>query len=91
MQELGDKQQQLSSLGEQIAAADAAFQALKTRRNAAQDAKKDAWREADDVQAELKATEEEYNRAHQVSVASQVYPGFVDALGAGSLATCLIT
>eukprot|EP00878_Enallax_costatus_P007647 GHUV01008006.1.p1 GENE.GHUV01008006.1~~GHUV01008006.1.p1 ORF type:complete len:1195 (+),score=501.93 GHUV01008006.1:213-3797(+) len=63
--EVANQQQQLASLSEQIAAADAAYQELKTQRNAAQDAKKEAWREADEMRAELKATEEEYNRAHQ--------------------------
>jgi hypothetical protein len=67
LQETGDRNQLLSSLTEQIAAADGAHQQLKARRNEALDQRKDAWRALDDLAEQLKAAETEYSKAYDVS------------------------
>lgn len=66
VQETGDRNQLLSSLIEQIAAADAAHQQLKASRNEALDQRKDAWRALDDLAEQLKAAEAEYSKAYDV-------------------------
>jgi hypothetical protein len=67
-QEVGDKERLVASLTEQIAAADAEHAQAKARRNEAQDARKEAWREADELSEQHKAAEAEYSKAFEVSL-----------------------
>lgn len=66
-QEVGDKNQLVARLAEQIAEAEAAHQAAKQQRNAAQDQRKDAWRKEQELKEQIKTTEAEFTKAFNVS------------------------
>jgi hypothetical protein len=65
-QELGDKAQRVARLTEEIAAADATHAALKAKRNAAQDVRKEAWRTQDELAVSLSSAEAEFAKAFEV-------------------------
>lgn len=69
-QEVGDKNQLVARLTEQISEAEAAHQAAKQQRNAAQDVRKDAWRKDEELKDQAKKTEAEYTKAFNVGGAS---------------------
>lgn len=62
----------MASLSQQIAAADKKHAQAKAARNAAQDARKEEWREADELSEQHKAAEAEYSKANEVRVYTRV-------------------
>ncbi|WIA11815.1 hypothetical protein OEZ85_011905 [Tetradesmus obliquus] len=78
--EVGDKERLVASLSQQIAAADEKHAQAKAARNAAQDARKEAWREADELSEQHKAAEAEYSKANEAwqrSVPREVLEGLL--------------
>lgn len=69
-QELGDRNQLVARLTEQINEAEAAFQAAKAQRNGAQDVRKAAWQREAELKEQVKKVEDDYHRAYTVSTAA---------------------
>jgi hypothetical protein len=68
LQETGDRSQLVARLTEQISEAEAAFQAAKAERNAAQDMRKEAWRRETELKDAVSKATAEFDRAFQVCV-----------------------
>eukprot|EP00879_Flechtneria_rotunda_P012761 GHRR01013325.1.p1 GENE.GHRR01013325.1~~GHRR01013325.1.p1 ORF type:complete len:1111 (+),score=537.85 GHRR01013325.1:324-3656(+) len=78
--ELGDKNQHLAQLNQDIAAAEESWYQAKAARNAAQDMRKEAWRELDELNEQHKKLEAEFDRAYdawQKSVPRDVLEGLL--------------
>lgn len=58
----------MTRLTEQISEAEAAFQAAKSERNAAQDMRKEAWRKESELKDAVNKATAEFDRAFQVGV-----------------------
>jgi phage-related minor tail protein len=67
LQEIGDKNELVTRLTEQIAEAEAAHQAAKVQRNAAQDQRKEAWRTETELKDKVGKTQAEFDKAFAVS------------------------
>lgn len=71
LQEIGDKEQQVARLMEQISEADAAHARVKQARNEALDVRKEAWRVESELTDQLKAVQAEFDRALEVRGAAR--------------------
>lgn len=67
LQEVGDKNQLVARLTEQIGEAEAAHQAAKNARNEAQDLRKEAWKLETELKDKVSKATADYDRAFSVS------------------------
>jgi phage host-nuclease inhibitor protein Gam len=67
LQEIGDKNQLVARLTEQITEAEAAHQAAKAARNEAQDLRKEAWKLETELKDKVTKATSDYDRAFSVS------------------------
>lgn len=80
----------MARLTEQIAEAEAAHQAAKAQRNAAQDQRKEAWRTETELKDKVGKTQAEFDKAFAVSPLSQQPCRLSDALTCGCARALLL-